>query len=206
MATRYANHPKHIAPAQLVGTLAVQIPVFMIVRIYSLSALGSFSLAYRMVSLPSILIANAIGDVYRQQISAAYSEGRGFKNILVSTLIKTVLLAIPPCVAIYIMAPNLFEWAFGSNWRVAGEYAQILVVAAFFQFIFTPIDKGAVVVGATRYILAWQAVRLIFIFFLFYAAKFLNMDIHSALWLFVLVNSVLYIIDGFIEFRLAGKW
>lgn len=203
IANRYADHPKHIAPAQLLGTVAVQIPVFMIGSVYSLATLGFFSMSYRMVSLPSSLIAGAIGDVYRQQISAAYIERGEFRQIFINTLKWTALLALPPFAFAYFIAPVIFEWVFGSGWRVAGEYAQILVVAAFFQFIFTPIDKGAVVVGATRYIMVWHVARLLLFSFLFLLVRNNEMNIENALWIFVFINSILYFIDGFIEYRIA---
>lgn len=205
IANRYADHPKHIAPAQLLGTVAVQIPIFMIGSVYSLATLGFFSMAYRMVSLPSSLIAGAIGDVYRQQISAAYIERGEFRQIFINTLKSTTLLALPPFAFAFFIAPFIFEWVFGSSWRVAGEYAQILVVAAFFQFIFTPIDKGAVVVGATRYILVWHVTRLLFFFFLFLLVEKYKMSIQGALWIFVIINSILYITDGFVEYGLSLK-
>ena len=206
LANRYSNHPKHIAPAQLIGAAAIQIPLIMVGSVYSLAALGFFSLAYRMVSLPSALIAGAIGDVYRKRISDAYSERGEFQSILVETLSQTALLAFPPFALVYIVSPPLFELVFGAHWRVAGEYAQILVVAAFFQFVFTPIDKGAVVVGATRYILAWHLVRLVSFVLLFYAVRSFGIEIEQALWSFVLINSVLYLTDGLAEYRLARKW
>jgi O-antigen/teichoic acid export membrane protein len=205
VAKRYVHHPKHIAPAQLLGVVAVQIPVFMIGSAYSLAILGFFSLAYRMVTLPSTLIASAIGDVYRQRISKAYSERGGFRLIYVNTLKTTMLVALPPFAVLYLSAPWLFEIIFGTDWRVAGEYAQILVVGAFFQFIFTPLDKGAVVVGASRYILAWHATRLAFFLLLFFAVTRSGMDIQSALWCFVIINSLLYVLDGFVELKLARK-
>ena len=205
VARRYADHPKHIAPAQLLGVIAVQIPVFMIGSVYSLAVLGFFSMAYRMVNLPSSLIANAIGDVYRQRISTAYAEQGEFRSIFVSTLKKTTLIALPPFIVVYLITPILFEWYFGAAWREAGEYAQILVVAAFFQFIFTPIDKGAVVVGATRYILAWHIARLLSFIGLFYASKNFNVEIEKVLWFFVCINSFLYFLDGLAMYKFAKK-
>jgi O-antigen/teichoic acid export membrane protein len=205
VAGRYIDHLRHIAPAQLLGVIAVQIPIFMIGNLYSLATLGFFSMAYRIVSLPSTLIATAIGDVYRQQISASFSQNGNFRSIFISTFKKTSLLALPPFIAAYFIMPLSFELIFGAQWRVAGEYAQILVVSAFFQFIFTPVDKGAVVVGATRYILAWQVMRLLLILLIFFASKNFAMDITHILWLLVFINSILYLIDGVVEYKLAGK-
>ena len=205
VAKRYADHPKYIAPAHIMGTIAVHLPVLMLGSVYSLTVSGFFSIAYRMVSLPSSLVANAIGDVYRQRISAAYNEQGEFRSIFVVTLTKTTLLSLLPFIAYYFIAPFFFERVFGAAWSIAGEYAQILVVGAFFQFIFTPTDKGAVVVGANRYILIWNIVRMLSFIILFYASNRFSLEIISVLWYFVLVNSILYIFDGIVEYRFSKK-
>jgi O-antigen/teichoic acid export membrane protein len=205
LAKRYITHPKHIVPAQLLGVIAQQIPIFMIGSVYSLSTLGFFSLAYSLVIIPSSLVANAIGDVYRQRISAAYNERGEFRSIFISTFKKLILLALPPFVIMYFIAPLVFKWVLDSNWSTAGEYAQILVFGAYFQFIFTPIDKGALVVGATRYILAWHFARLLFLLMLFFSVKSYEINIEYVLWTFVFFNSLLYFIDGFMGYRLTSR-
>ena len=205
LAKRYITHPKHIIPAQLLGVIAQQIPIFMIGSVYSLSTLGFFSLAYSLVIIPSSLVANAIGDVYYQQISVAYNERGEFRSIFISVFKKLTLLALPPFAIMYFIAPLVFKWVLGSNWSIAGEYAQILVFGAYFQFIFTPTDKGALVVGATRYILAWHFVRLLFLLLLFFSVKSYEINIEYVLWTFVFLNSLLYFIDGFIEYRLSSR-
>lgn len=203
-AKRYINHPKHIAPAQLIGVVAQQIPVFMISTLFALTAAGFFSLAYRLVSLPSGLIANAIGDVYRQKISVAYNERGEFRDIFVNTLKKTTIISLPPFVLLYFASPFIFEFVFGAPWRVAGDYAQILIVASFFQFVFTPIDRGAVVVGASKYIFAWHFSRFIGIAGVFGLSYLFLKPIESVLWLFVLVNVVLYSIEGVVGYKLSA--
>ena len=203
LAKRYITHPKHILPAQLLGVIAQQIPIFMIGSVYSLSTLGFFSLAYSLVIIPSSLVANAIGDVYLQQISVAYNERGEFRSIFISTFKKLTLLALPPFAIMYFIAPLVFKWVLGSNWSIAGEYAQILVFGAYFQFISTPIDKGTVVIGATRYILYWQAKRLLLMMCLYCLLLNFNIEIKSTLWSLVMLNSGLYILDIFIGYKFS---
>jgi len=203
IAKRYATHPKHIAPAQLMGVIAQQIPILIISSTFSLAIAGFFSIAYRLVSLPTGLLANAIGDVYCQKISAAYSARGEFKREFLSTLQKTALMATPPFVLIYFIAPDLFAYVFGDKWRVAGEYARILAVAALFQFIFTPIDKGAVVVGATSYILCWNVLRLAALVILFTIVTMFELSISFALWSLVFINCSLYLLEAVIGYRFS---
>jgi len=204
MASRYSQLPTFVAPAQLIGTVATQVPTFILSNLFSLNLLGSFSLAYKLIYLPSALIANAIGDVYRQQAAKAYNERGEFRYIFLKTLQKTFLISFFPSFIMYIVSPHLFTFVLGPDWRIAGEFARILTVAAFFQFISVPLDTGAVIVNANRYIFIWHLIRLISFVSLFFVVKYYSININSFLWIFVLINALLYIFDVIVEYKLAG--
>jgi O-antigen/teichoic acid export membrane protein len=199
----YLRHPAHIAPSQLIGVAAGIMPVFIMTKAYGVAAAGMLALAWKLVALPTSLVASAIGDVYRQRIAQSYNETGQFKSIFVRTLFLTTAAAIIPFVLMYFLAPPVFVLVFGDAWREAGTYAQILAVAAFFQFIFTPVDKGAVVVGATRYIFAWHAVRMLGMLAVMAAVWTGAWSAVAAVWMIALLNIFLYVADGIIEYYLS---
>jgi len=149
LAKRYLNHPIHLMPSHFIGSVAVQLPVLIISGSFGAAVTGFYSLAQRMISMPSSLIANAIGDVYRQKASLAYVKHGEFRKLFLQTLYRTFLLALPPFAVLFFIAPELFSIVFGETWRVAGEYSRIMIIGAFFQFVYVPVDKGALIVGAT---------------------------------------------------------
>jgi O-antigen/teichoic acid export membrane protein len=205
-ARRYVRLPINVLPAHLMGTLAMQIPIFLFTKAFSAETTGFFSLAYRIVSLPTLFIANAIGDVYRQNCAELYTQTGRFDALFVKTLSKTATLALPFFFTMVVMAPLLFEVIFGQKWHIAGEYARILSVGAFFQFVFTPLDKGALVVGATRYIFAWHFLRLSSYLLLSTVVLHGLIGPTGALASLVGINATLYLIDGLMGWRFAtGK-
>jgi len=203
VAKRYFSLPIYVLTAHLIGTVALQIPVFLFTKAFSAETTGFFSLAYRIVSIPTLLVANAIGDVYRQKCAELYARTGRFDNLFLQTLSKTGVLAFPFFFTMVIGAPFLFELMFGKEWHVAGEYARILSIGAFFQFVFTPIDKGALVVGATRYIFVWHLIRLSSYLVLSGVVLHGLLGTTGALACLVGINSTLYVIDGIIEWRFA---
>lgn len=205
LAQRYSSHPKYIAPSQLIGVTAQQIPLLIISTVYSLTAAGFFSLAFRLVSLPTTLVASAIGDVYRQKIAEEYNHKGEFRGTFLKTLATTASLALLPSLILYVAAPSLFALVFGESWRIAGEYAQILIISAYVQFIFTPIDKGALVVGANKYIFFWHCGRLTALALLFFYTIYQQPSIELILYLLAFINITLYLIDGIVEYWLSGK-
>lgn len=203
LAHRYRNHPYHLMPSHWIGSAAMQMPVFIISSTFGAATVGFFALANRMVTMPSSIIANAIGDVYRQQASIAYQEQGEFKQLFLSTLLKTIGLSVIPFGVLYWVAPDFFAMVFGEPWRVAGEYARLVIIAAFFQFIFTPVDKGALIVGATLYILFWHLARLALLTGVLVIAIAYQPDIHTIILLISAATSLLYITDGIVEYQLS---
>lgn len=204
LAARYRSHPYHLLPAQWIGAAALQLPVLAISALFGSATVGFYALASRIVFLPSILIANAMGDVYRQRASVLCRQNGEFRRLFLVTLGTAAVLAAVPAVVLFLIAPDLFALVFGEPWRAAGDYARILVVAAFFQFVFTPVDKGALIVGATRYIMAWHILRLTSFVAAILAGWGFSLSVEKTLMLFVAANVLLYVIDGMVEYRLAG--
>lgn len=206
ISRRYQHHPKHILPGQLIGAVAIQIPIFVMTSVYSLAAAGFFALAYRLVVMPTSLIASSIGDVYRQRIAKEYQEKGEFRAVYLKTVKTTAVIALPICLLMYLFSPIIFSVVLGKEWYKAGEYAQILVIAVYFQMIFTPIDKGAVLVGATKYIFLWHLTRLVLLVMAYLASNILLLKIETFLWCLVIVNIFLYTLDGYIEFLYSKNY
>lgn len=203
MAKKYRRHPLHLAPGYLIGSAAEQVTIFMIGSLFSLATLGFFSMAYKLISLPSMVVARAIGDVYRQRISVAYNERGQFRDIFLKTLATTTVVALPPFFILYLIAPWLFATVLGSDWRIAGEYAQILVVGSFFHFIVAPVDKGVFIVGASKYLLLWFSGRLVSFLILLFAAGHYSLGIVQVLWIFVGINIFFYLLHASVNFYLS---
>jgi O-antigen/teichoic acid export membrane protein len=201
LAVRYKHHPMHLLPAQWIGAAALQIPVFVISNAFGFAITGFYFMATRMISMPTLLIADAIGDVYRQQASVAYRERGQFRVLFFKTLTQSFIIAVVPFIALFVFAPNLFAFVFGEPWRVAGEYARILSVGAFFQFIFTPIDKGALIVGATKYIFFWHLARLLSFVIVALLTFRLNLNPTSFMVSLITINIMLYFVEGIVNYH-----
>jgi O-antigen/teichoic acid export membrane protein len=201
----YKNHPQYLLPSHLIGTVAMYTPVLALSVLYGAAAVGYYFVAYRLVSLPTTIVAGAIGDVYRQRASVAYRNNGDFRGLFLTTLGTCVAIGIIPAILVAFTAPDVFALVLGEEWRISGEYAQFLVIAAYFQFIATPVDKGALIVGATRYIFVWHLLRLFAFTIVFGAGYYASLPISHVLMLFVGANIAVYGLDIFIEHQLSRK-
>lgn len=203
LAHRYKNHPIHLLPAHWIGSAAMQLPILIISSTFGATVTGFYFMAQRLITLPVSIVASSIGDVYRQKASVIYREKGEFRSLFLKTLSLTIAIAIIPFVTLYFVVPDLFSFVFGQEWRIAGEYAQIVIIAAFFQFIFTPVDKGALIVSATSYIFYWNLARFFLLLSLLLYASLFELSIESMVWIITLINILLYSIDGLVEYNLS---
>ncbi len=204
IARRFANHPRHLMPSTLVGTLSMQVPVLMLSNCFGAAVTGYYSMASRFITLPTIMISSAIGEVYRERISVRFREYGQFRSLFVRMLAALVTIAVVPFAAMYWLAPDLFATMLGPEWSDATDYAQIMIVAAFFQFVLTPLDKGAVIVGATRFVFFWQLSRLVLSLGIFATVYFAELSVFTTLWLIVGASTFAYLINCIANYHFSG--
>lgn len=202
-AYRYRNLSKHLTISHLVGAVTTQLPSLVIAGRFGAHDLGLYALAFAIVAAPTQLVANAVGDVFRQQAAKAYAQRGRFDDLYLRTLASMSILAPVPFAILYFFAPKIFVIVFGPEWNAAGDIASILSVSALIRFIATPIDKGAVTVENTGYIFVWQASRLICNVGAVAAAIYLPSPLATYLWLIVAVDIGHYVFDLGAEYRFS---
>ncbi len=202
-AKKYISHPKYLVLSHSIANIYMQIPIFYINKFFDASILGFYSLAARFIGIPGMLIANAVGDVFREKATQQYHKTGEFKQLFLNTLKKTFFLSVIPFLFFYLTVEDIFTFVFGENWKIAGSYAQILIIGAFISFIITPIDKSALIVSNITYILKWHLGRfslyLIFSFF----SYLLQLDIKFYLYGMVFINIGFYFAELYYCFEFS---
>jgi O-antigen/teichoic acid export membrane protein len=186
-----------------ISEISARVPVFAIGSMFGITTVGFYNMAERIVVAPATLIANSIGDVYRQWISVAWQSNGHFNDIFLKTLRITTMLGSPIYALGIILSPIAFSYILGPEWLIAGEYTQIILVSGLFQFITAPMDKGAVVVGAIKFIFFWNLLRLILNITVVAAAIVIGMSIHNILWAFVFAKITSYTVNLYYEYRFS---
>jgi len=203
LAKRYSEHPKYLIVSHGISNIYMQIPVFFIGKFFDLSSLGFYSFSNKFISLPGSLMANAIGDVFRQKATEEYHKTGKFDKIFLTTFINTVKISIIPFILLYFTIEDIFTFVFGVKWSIAGEYAEILIVSAFFSFIITPIDKSALIVNNISYILWWHIGRFVLYLVLSVICYYFSLTIFNFLYGLVFINIFLYIYDLYKEYNFS---
>lgn len=201
-AKRYINFPKYLIFAHLLNTSSAQIPVILINSLFSSEIAGFFSISIRTIGLPMAIIARSIGDVFRQQAAIDFASSGQCYEIYIKTFKQLLSISVLPFLILMLFAKNLFGFVFGENWLVAGEYAQILSIPFFLQFISSPLSVMFIIAEKPRLDLMWQI--------LFFAMTLSSILIGSSMansyisiCLLSLSDSILHILNFFLTLNFS---
>lgn len=102
-------------------------------------ALGNFHLSQRTLSMPATLLATSVSRVFTPELARRTKTGQmeAYK-LVVKTWLSLAAIGLIPLFVLISSAPQIFTIAFGSNWSIAGEMAQVMAVGYFAKFVSTP--------------------------------------------------------------------
>lgn len=206
---RYKKFPLYYVWGVLANSISLNIANVLINRLYSLKDVGYYSYAYRYIAFPVSLIGTSIGQVYFQELVEAKLNGNE-RKIFVDTFFKLLFIGIPLFGLMYFVIVPVFAFVFGAEWRVAGEYAQILIPLFFIRFIVSPLSMTMVAFEKQKTLFIWQIGLLIVTVIPYYFSKSQGYEMSVYLNLFTAFSSFYYIIYLIIIvciiFRPLKKW
>ena len=137
---RYAKFPLYSTWASALSIVALNLPSFLLSYFFSPTEVGYYSLGYRLIQTPMVLIGGAMAQVFLQRAAEAKVEGK-LAPVVENVLRTLLLLGWFPLLLLTILGQELFAIAFGRPWAEAGLYTQILALSFLMSFIGSPISN-----------------------------------------------------------------
>ncbi|SHO81117.1 O-antigen flippase Wzx [hydrothermal vent metagenome] len=148
---RYKKLPIFNLPNSLIDGFRLSGISILIAKFFTISTLGQFSLAWKMLQTPISLISSSLSQVFFQKISSA--KKNNLDSIVKKFITKSIVIALPIFMIIYFYAVDIFILVFGENWRLAGEIASILSPWLFLNFITAPMANLFIVLNRQEIVL-----------------------------------------------------
>jgi len=139
LAKRYKDFPKFTMWAGLLNSSSTHLTNILISSLFNIKILGFYSLSQRLLGMPSALIGGSIGQVFFQEATKEKQLTGTAINTFISTLKKLIIIGVPFFGVLFFVVKDLFSFVFGEEWRVAGEYTQILIPFFMINFISSPL-------------------------------------------------------------------
>lgn len=135
MALFYRNFPKYIVPDQLIATFTYSLPFLFLSLYLGDKVLGYFAMAMNVSSIPMTFVGLAVMDVLKHRASSDYAREGNCREIYSKFLRKAIPLIIVLLSGFFYFLPSIFVFILGTQWRLTGEFVQILSVSVVLDFI-----------------------------------------------------------------------
>jgi lipopolysaccharide exporter len=137
--SRYRKFPLLSSWPALMNSLSWQLPALMLGVFFNPVVVGMYALGLRLFQTPMSLVSGAVSQVFYRH--AAETKDTGQLPMVVGSLYRQLLsLVLVPCLVLMLIGQELFGFVFGSQWREAGLYAQILAPWAALWFTSSPLS------------------------------------------------------------------
>lgn len=148
-AAKYRSFPVYATWSGLLSTGGPQVPPILFSLFYGASAAGVYYLAHRVIALPLSVLGSSITSVFMPDAVEALREDR--LQTVVANVHRTLsYIAMPPAVALFLTAPEIFVYVFGESWAEAGTVVRWLTPMLFFQFVVSPLSRTFTVLQRQR--------------------------------------------------------
>jgi len=203
LAIKYKHFPLFNVPSGLLEKSSGQVPVIILTKLFGNALVGQFSLSQRVISVPTGIVARAFGDVFRQQATKLYIENGSCRELFVKTFKNLFFLSLVPFILLFIFSPSLFSWVFGLQWRLAGEYAQLMTPMFFLQFFVSPLSNMFYVAEKQQMDLVVQLLLFIGLCTALLVGFFIFKSAAIAIILFTVIYCIKYIIELFLSYKFS---
>ena len=125
-ASRYRRFPLLTTWSGLLNIGSLQLPSLLFAAGFGAAAAGLYALSYKMLVLPTMLVAQAVGQVFLSRAATIAREPERLRQLTERTALVLFACGLPVFAAVALGGPQLFATLMGSRWEQAGRYAQVL--------------------------------------------------------------------------------
>lgn len=191
LAKTYNHTPKYLLPTALLDTVTLQLPVLLITAWFSSELAGQFSMAWKILALPSALIGAAVGQVFLQKFSHTWPDKVAAKRLLYRTWLILAVVGFVPFALIMGFGEDLFIFALGSQWADAGNIAVIIAPMLYVILISSPTSGTFLVLGLQKnslyFGLSFLVYRVASIYYGFYTG---NILLGLSIWVIIEITAI----------------
>lgn len=203
---RYRRFPLFSSWANLLDALGLQVPQLLFAAFYGAEVAGWFALGQRVIAAPLNIVVDAVAQVYFGEAARLpKDELTATRRLFLKLTGRLALAGGLPVALICSLAPWFFTFIFGSNWKTAGRYVQILGVMFAVRFATVPLWHTLNILERQDLHLLWDAVRLVLVVGTLLIGKALRFSHLNAVVVYSLSMVSAYIILWLITWRALMK-
>jgi len=199
-AKKYKKLPIFNLPNVLIDGVRVTAINVLITKLFSISTLGQFSLALRVIQTPMSIIGSSISEIFFQRVSIS-KDKEEIKRLVISFIKRASLISLPIFILIYLFSKPLFGFIFGEEWKIAGEVASIMTPWFFLNFLTSPLSTIFIKLNRQEILLIFSIFYALVPILVLFISK--NLDFLTAMeYLSISMSITLFIFIGMVFYYL----
>jgi O-antigen/teichoic acid export membrane protein len=196
-AIRYRKFPLLSSGSSVLNSISLQLPALVLTACYGPYVVGLYVLAQRVLGLPISIVGSAVSEVYLSEASKIDKTNKSALRKLFWKTLKTMsLLSALFITFIAMVAPLIFAFVFGIEWKEAGVYLQLLAIMYFFQFISAPIGSNIPIFERQDFHLYRELIRILLLILTFWYVNWANLSATGAILMLSGAGTIGYIIHS----------
>jgi len=171
---------------QLAYVLSVQIPILLISSVGGVLGAGAFSMAERIVSMPTNTFGHAVGQVVRHRFSKEYAADHQNTFLPRKVISIAFLITIISYSLIIALADQVIPFLLGDQWKAAIPFVQIIAIMELFNFVLYSVEDVSIIRNNFSYRMWSQVAQLMSLIVLYVVVDMTNILL-SAEWVLGLI-------------------
>lgn len=187
---KYIEFIKYQMPSTILLQIKSQLPTIIFGAFFGKKLLGYYSVAMRLLNLPTTFLANSLGKVYFQRVSELKNNINSIGEFTLRSLNISLKFCLPLIVFIVTFADILFRLFFGAEYIISGNMTRLMAMYGLFLFLSMSVSGVAIVIHKQQYMLISGILQIICIllsFFIGYIfdSVYLSIILHSITFMFI---------------------
>lgn len=165
----YRVYPLIQLPTNMISTVSAQLPIQFLGRMFSTAALGGYTMACKLLSVPVGLLATPVNRVYYREAVDKKNSGEDIGEFCFNVIEKNIKIAIIPIAIMIIFGREIVTLFLGKKWEVSGVYISILGILYLLKYCSSCLSGTLVILGKQRAALIcsiWQLFQYVACFWI----------------------------------------
>ena len=112
-------------PQSILNAASIGLPVILLASLFGSSFAGQYSLSVLVLGAPSMLLGQAVGEVFYPKITRAITaQSPDAAGLLTKVTLGLLAIGVVPFGIIFFWGDHIFSLIFGAEWELAGIYSQ----------------------------------------------------------------------------------
>lgn len=195
---RYKVYPKVQLPANMVSIVSGQLPIQFLGHVFGTAALGGYTMACKILSIPVTLLATPINRVYYKEAAEKYSKGEQIGSFCFDMIEKNIKIAIIPIGILIIAGQKIVPFFLGKDWEIAGIYISALGMLYLLKYCSSCVSGTFVIIEKQSVALICSICSLVMYICSFIIASILNLNVVQTIVLYAIFDGLYNLLNLFL--------